>query len=100
RATRHLPSFPTRRSSDLSVYPSARERPDSAELQPFAVASNGVTSCSRRSAVQLGFFSFQPSTTRRPARSIVKLTGNRQIRPYPGDRKSTRLNSSHVAISY
>src|SRR5439155_1364160 len=82
-----------------SVYPSARERPDSAELQPFAVASNGVTTCSRRSAVQLGFFSFQPSTTRRPARSIVKLTGNRQIRPYPGALERSRNPTGKLSDS-
>src|SRR5690625_2258767 len=32
----------------------------------------------------------------RPAISGISITGNRQIK----DRKSTRLNSSHVAISY
>src|SRR5690625_5767635 len=43
------------------------------------------------------------STTRAPMASAVMPSGDRRRREAPlesGDRKSTRLNSSHVAISY
>jgi hypothetical protein len=47
----------------------------------YAEDSNGATMRSKRSCVQTGRGSCQPSSARRPCRSIVKLTGMRQIRP-------------------
>src|SRR5437660_3739136 len=65
---RHLPSFPTRRSSDLGIRVAVAARSGGAHVGAHAA---------------------------RPARD----PGNAR-RGRSGDRKSTRLNSSHVAISY
>src|SRR5207249_10740689 len=72
-ALRHLHSFPTRRSSDLL---DARREPrvGSAAGEPHAAA--------RRAAEEMD---------RRPLEGDDRRAG---------DRKSTRLNSSHVSISY
>src|SRR5436305_11413718 len=71
---RDLHSFPTRRSSDLQ---SARARNvGAARLRHAHVAAGGL---------QRGV----------GARHII-----RSKEPHPRDRKSTRLNSSHVRISY
>jgi len=43
--------------------------------------NSGVTTLSKRSAVQAGCLSFHPLSTSRPSRSMVKLTGKCQIRP-------------------
>src|SRR5207249_10845119 len=84
------PPFPTRRSSDLSY----RAR------HPLAVSSR----CS--SAVFVPPAAAHASTSARNASTAV---GHRRPRPPCGrsssasrrqDRKSTRLNSSHVSISY
>src|SRR5437773_7110777 len=74
-----LLSFPTRRSSDLD-HPSAR--PDFADPSPYG--SSGHTVLHRS---ECGWSHHRP-----PSRK----------RPYCGweDRKSTRLNSSHITISY
>src|SRR5690625_6842775 len=68
RAHRDLPSFPTRRSSDLRI---------------------GVSGW-RYAPWRKNFFPVGLAQRRRPGRSSSAM----------GDRKSTRLNSSHVAISY
>lgn len=52
--------------------------PDVAQLRR---CRSGVTTASRRSGVHDGFLSFQPSSTRSPARSMVKFTGRRQMWP-------------------
>src|SRR5207253_9962637 len=87
---RALPSFPTRRSSDLAT------------TQPYATVMPPSSNASA-------------TTARGPARRGAPLpaTGRREaLGPHVGrerrgkdhgavrDRKSTRLNSSHVAISY
>src|SRR5207253_7291218 len=65
-----LPSFPTRRSSDLRALPPA---------PPRRVRAPGVP----------------------PGRPVpLHPGGTPGARTRRGDRKSTRLNSSHVAISY
>src|SRR5207253_11331581 len=78
RPHRALPSFPTRRSSDLVSL--ARPRSGrflrSEALRPWSAARIWW------SFFAVGFFSSSRRTARRR------------------DRKSTRLNSSHVAISY
>src|SRR5690625_6683999 len=72
---RHLHSFPTRRSSDLS-WPIAAKQPK----QPGRAISSACTIT-------------VPSPSETAFHRAKSL-------PSPADRKSTRLNSSHVAISY
>src|SRR5690606_41684920 len=73
---RYLPSFPTRRSSDLSA---AR------------------CGCGRRTTWPRRRPTCSGPTTWRSASRTPEVPARR--RP-PRDRKSTRLNSSHVKISY
>src|SRR5699024_12766799 len=70
-----LPSFPTRRSSDLNAAPPRRARRDRAAR--------------RRASGRTPFL--------RSARAAPRAIAARSTCP---DRKSTRLNSSHVSISY
>src|SRR5690349_24170147 len=72
--------FPTRRSSDLWWAKKARCSP-----------STSSPKCWRCSTSAL-----KPRKKTTSKQSLVKST----IRNYPRDRKSTRLNSSHVEISY
>src|SRR5439155_6544248 len=77
---RDLHSFPTRRSSDLSWG-----------------AACTTTSCPRasaRSSPDPSSTARTPHTSRRSVRACCRLWYSHR------DRKSTRLNSSHVAISY
>src|SRR5207302_8101728 len=88
RDLRYLHSFPTRRSSDLNGFPlDPYLRAQSATryagihvmgMQPFTVQSDG------------SFVGTNSSSLVAPGASIT----------YKLDRKSTRLNSSHVKISY
>src|SRR5439155_26940912 len=94
-----LPPFPTRRSSDLNVVSLPRTLfPVDVRLEPglclYARASGGQS---------------YPITVRDVKADMVTvdlnhpLAGERMVeidRHHVGDRKSTRLNSSHVAISY
>src|SRR5437870_10737217 len=73
RANRALHSFPTRRSSDLTASASAAQ----------------ATSATPGTAAPAASAAAATSPTADAAGAAV-----------PGDRKSTRLNSSHVAISY
>src|SRR5437870_6504844 len=88
-ALRDLPSFPTRRSSDLIVGAAYG-------LAPTAVVKRGA-----RGVLVLG-----EERVELPARDgdVVDATGAGDALAAPvastTDRKSTRLNSSHVAISY
>src|SRR5207253_9992351 len=94
----HLHPFPTRRSSDLS------------RCARFAFIGNSV-----RGRLSVAFQSIAEPCTLPAARRAFKGDGRRQLNadgvrtprvraPRPRratrDRKSTRLNSSHVAISY
>src|SRR5207248_9330804 len=79
RAHLHLPSFPTRRSSDLSVH-----RPETAERQALARA-DGDLRLHRLEEFQL--LHLAAESTRAVELRLV-------------NRKSTRLNSSHRTISY
>src|SRR5690625_6242501 len=75
--SRDLHSFPTRRSSDL-VEVGVEEHPEHAAAEPVIAGGEGDV---------LGF--------------ALTLDVQRHLRSRWGrDRKSTRLNSSHVAISY
>src|SRR5690625_6128582 len=72
-----LPSFPTRRSSDLHGQPLIREFYSAALGSPLVATSAWLGG---------GIF--------------VVLGSDEQMKKPRKDRKSTRLNSSHVAISY
>src|SRR5207253_6075620 len=83
RHLRYLHSFPTRRSSDLICLLTGK--PASAQRKQWAVAAS---LCKAQPAAVMG--------GRRGASHSEAATGVFLFR----DRKSTRLNSSHVAISY
>src|SRR5690606_41923940 len=83
RAAPDLPSFPTRRSSDLAV-----DRMRMADHRGAAAGTSGLRVS--RSATDL-------EHARRAGQQEVRGRLRKGIR---GDRKSTRLNSSHVKISY
>src|SRR5439155_26024326 len=79
---RHLHSFPTRRSSDLKPSSDSRSSGCSRGLPP-----SGSRSATRWPSSR---YACTSSATEPPARAPSARS----------DRKSTRLNSSHVAISY
>src|SRR5438034_7323688 len=79
---RYLHSFPTRRSSDLKFLGFSRER---------WMTSNGAI---QRSC------SVIPSLPTTRKRRPTLWSGTPLPRGRQGDRKSTRLNSSHTVISY
>src|SRR5690606_41862571 len=95
-----LHSFPTRRSSDLLG--------DECLLQLTGAKGGHVTmTCHRRSRWATGPFGMNFGTLRSLARKAPSATFSDRSarkscgRSFPGkDRKSTRLNSSHVKISY
>src|SRR5207253_11162731 len=81
-----LLSFPTRRSSDLR----AAASPASALTFPYASCPTGGPSCTTSSR-------FGSLAACEAALTVTRAAGSP---PTNLDRKSTRLNSSHVAISY
>src|SRR5690242_21786414 len=81
RDPRDLHSFPTRRSSDLLLERQAGPDESDRRADPaLAVETNGGR------------------VHRDRADHLAPLTVDENVRP--GDRKSTRLNSSHMSISY
>src|SRR5690606_40898173 len=83
----HLPSFPTRRSSDLmDMFQHALDRVD---IQNHSWG-NAFPTLSRPSAMEAVAIS----------NAIENGRGGRGVLIVRSDRKSTRLNSSHVKISY
>src|SRR5690606_41932568 len=92
-ARRSLHSFPTRRSSDLENANAFAHLVDTHEI---AVINIAVVA---NSDVEIEFWI---DAIRIGAAHIVGHTAGPQQRPGAtvGDRKSTRLNSSHVKISY
>src|SRR5439155_20830996 len=77
----HLHSFPTRRSSDLTqTVANGRNR----------VKEPGDWHCAQGQKVRIGF----------AGQRVQGLPPSGDFEPSGPDRKSTRLNSSHVAISY
>src|SRR5439155_8221715 len=86
----HLHSFPTRRSSDLRgmwaelPFSYSRSAGRAFNCTAGGLRSSWPSSVSRRFWVSLNF----------PSKRGVGFV------PWSRDRKSTRLNSSHVAISY
>src|SRR5207249_10813964 len=90
-APRHLHSFPTRRSSDLSQG-AVRSQPG---LLPRTIAGGVGCGVDRRSYRHLLVLrTTDPAGTS----GAVELVRSRPLAER--DRKSTRLNSSHVSISY
>src|SRR5205807_6646945 len=89
----HLPSFPTRRSSDLHHLP----QPASLD-RARAVRLGGclLRAGQARSLLRLG-----PTFALGLLRHVGIVQGGVTAHPsHEGDRKSTRLNSSHLVISY
>src|SRR5699024_12554705 len=82
---RHLHSFPTRRSSDLTLHPRLVLSDEEQEADDADDAENGGGGLTAQEAEQL----------RELMRDTVIYGTLSSI-----DRKSTRLNSSHVSISY
>src|SRR5207253_9167865 len=97
RHTRHLHSFPTRRSSDLL----AKELKDAGFEVTENVGGHGVVAVLKNgkgpTVLVRADMDALPIVERTglPYASKVRTRG-----PTGEDRKSTRLNSSHVAISY
>src|SRR5204863_10159393 len=90
---RDLPSFPTRRSSDLGLSASTMSV---SRIYLVGFMGSGKTTVGRRLAKKLGwkFIDLDEEIERRARRTVADI-----FRQAP-DRKSTRLNSSHVEISY
>src|SRR5207249_11747314 len=90
---RDLHSFPTRRSSDLKVCRA---------LLPCHIANKRA--CPKFQVSSLGLARRETRNQKRETGSSKQLEMNGQILfgifPDGLDRKSTRLNSSHVSISY
>src|SRR5207249_11805981 len=82
----HLHSFPTRRSSDLTTSMSATHSVSPSRARPFGALR--VTPLR------------PPSMNLRFSTAPSGRTGRSRTSSSSRDRKSTRLNSSHVSISY
>src|SRR5207249_11006381 len=96
----HLPSFPTRRSSDLFT---TNGRPYNSTAAPCGVTvsptlgtPNGGVWINTTTPTQYGVKQAPPFIANGAKNYFVNLT----MVPDTKDRKSTRLNSSHVSISY
>src|SRR5207249_10639863 len=89
---RHLPSFPTRRSSDLRTggEPCLPARAEFAQREAVNASLASPREVGHRPRVRAG---------RRHPRD-GRRTRSRRPRLGCRDRKSTRLNSSHVSMSY
>src|SRR5207302_8106477 len=91
----HLPSFPTRRSSDLGIGYLTQEpsifRKLTVEQNILAILETCKIKSQER-AVRLKYLLDELDLARLAKSKAYTLSG--------GDRKSTRLNSSHVKISY
>src|SRR5690606_41430075 len=94
------PSFPTRRSSDLPAVNSfAASHPSLESRSTSSAVRSGRASLRRSSASTLS--APPPSTVHLASRfAQTQLEFSRASIASEGDRKSTRLNSSHVKISY
>src|SRR5690606_41633024 len=91
RLTLHLPPFPTRRSSDLAQEPDAVLEPRREHLR----RNRARTAQTRGRAPRL-----RPRVALRAARHEAPQVPEEHPLSRRRDRKSTRLNSSHVKISY
>src|SRR5699024_12795623 len=91
-----LPSFPSRRSSDLSVRFMA-PRVSSIVPNPYTTTSRSEEP--RCPEARHRMYA-QGECADRMRREGTMLEGDGNTRSTERDRKSTRLNSSHVSISY
>src|SRR5699024_12131313 len=85
-----LPSFPTRRSSDLASIERAREAYNGEDKAMGLITSAG----------DIGYSAPSVGRTVGPVFDILDLNPALEDVKDRSDRKSTRLNSSHVSISY
>src|SRR5690606_40844434 len=89
-----LPPFPPRRSSDLPrprASPPVRRR-----VSPFLTSHLSLLTSAKRP-----YTDPRPTPYPRPGKDAQALDHHPSLARLPrGDRKSTRLNSSHVKISY
>src|SRR5690606_40930225 len=92
RAPPHLPSFPTRRSSDLRLDSSVGDDPILPATPDVAKGPGTphITAAPRGPGVGSEVMAGTPA----PVGAVMAVTA------VTVDRKSTRLNSSHVKISY
>src|SRR5690606_41885764 len=91
------PSFPTRRSSDLKLFAIAKQTGAQAIHPGYGFLSENAEfarRCAREKIVFLG-----PTPEQMEAFGL-KHTARKLAEASDLDRKSTRLNSSHVKISY
>src|SRR5207245_8189409 len=100
RSPRSIPAFPTRRSSDLGICWFLQE----ALLAKAQAAFGGVVDLERRGApprFRAGLRPQGPLPLAEPSQGTRgPQPANRAARRAGGDRKSTRLNSSHGCIPY
>src|SRR5699024_12396332 len=94
----HRHSFPTRRSSDLALAGLVDALNDAAGQERWAYAPSpaDLPALAEQDVIRTAFI-YNPATVELADESVV-LTGTDGQDPL--DRKSTRLNSSHVSISY
>src|SRR5690606_39978221 len=95
---RHLPSFPTRRSSDLSDYLMGRIMDEYARCRRQTVDAISHATVERQHVGRHGVLLHDSRCgellSQQQGEGVVVFA----LRQH--DRKSTRLNSSHVKISY
>src|SRR5690606_40591819 len=99
RAPRHLTSFPTRRSSDLSFGLGGYHRTSIEEALPVRMRSEKKKDTPSLALMLVvdrsgSMDGVKIELAKEAALAAVELLNDRE------DRKSTRLNSSHVKISY
>src|SRR5207253_11101372 len=94
-APSYSPSFPTRRSSDLGLRP--EETPD-VEITSTVPGQGNFPLHPHYLAIPMPW----PSWRHMPDQDLWAIAAylKNGLKPVSQDRKSTRLNSSHVAISY
>src|SRR5207249_10848139 len=91
-----LHSFPTRRSSDLSRARRYAHRPKEGRSMRFRAVRPSQLGKVDAIVIPLFAGAEPPAWLSRPTRAAIA----RLLKEEQGDRKSTRLNSSHVSISY
>src|SRR5699024_12272491 len=90
----HLPPFPTRRSSDLGLRPACLSEEVVRDISSLKDEPEWML---ERRLKALKLFDRKPLPTWGPDVSGIAFE---DIKYFVRDRKSTRLNSSHVSISY
>src|SRR5690606_40367942 len=92
-----LHSFPTRRSSDLYFISQLHDVSDRKRAEEALVAARDEAK--RASEVKSGFLASMSHEIRTPMTGVMGML-DMLAESGVSDRKSTRLNSSHVKISY